>query len=440
MANSISGKALAGSTVVLTGTATASTTAGPTGAWSFTGLAAGAYVITPSKRGFVFTPSSSSQTIVATDISGLVFLGQPVGSQGSTYTLQNVVDRVKGFGDIEPVLNVGGFSLEPAITIGSDVMTAICATPFPHKWNSVGLPLFYTWSWQQDYALVNPDGSSVYDVEWLEEGTAINISSNAVPKPWCRVEAGRSLSMRTGTYSMNSAVELGDPGFIVSTLPNGQLYYGVWGQPNVNSSTLGNNPQAGSIYTGPLATQNQPVNPIGQIVDSNGNYLVITTFGTEGINPPVAVIGALPGTTVTGTDRGDASTTVWTVVDPIGTGIRIIDVPSQTGVVWQFNVFAQMPPVKFADLDQLLAPLPDKYEPFFRAGFVAQCYRYSPEAKVRAKFKEEWPLWLKSLNDMRVAEDRELEEHSFLPDRTIMGGGRGRGKFRGAAWPFNYPR
>lgn len=201
MANIISGTALAGSTINLTGTATAVTTAGPTGAWSFAGLAAGPYVVTPSKRGFVFTPVSSNQTVVATDITGVTFLGQPVGSQGSTYTLQNIVDRVMSFADIEPVLNVGGFSLEPAVTIANDVMTAICATPFPHKWNSVGLPLFYTWSWQQDYALVNPDGSSVYDVEWLEVGTGINISSNQIPKPWCRIEAGRSLDMRTATRS-----------------------------------------------------------------------------------------------------------------------------------------------------------------------------------------------------------------------------------------------
>lgn len=120
-------------------------------------------------------------------------------------------------------------------------------------------------------------------------------------------------------------------------------------------------------------------------------------------------------------------------------GIRIVDVPTQTGVVWQFNIVGQMVPPKFTSLDDLLAPLPDKYEPFFRAGFIAQCYRYSPEAKVRAKFKDEWPMWKQSLTNMRIAQDRELEEYSFLPDRTVMGSGRSRNEFKGAAWPFNYP-
>lgn len=516
MANSISGKALAGATILLSGATTATTTAAPNGTYSFSGLAAGAYVVTPVKTGIKFVPASANETIVATDISGVNFLGTPVGTQGSTYTLQNVVDRVMSFADIEPVLNVGGFSLEPALTIANDVMTAICATPFPHKWNSTGLPLFYTWSWQQDYALVNPDGSSVYDIEWLEEGTAININSTAIPKPWARVECGRDLPMRTGTYSMNSGSQLGDPAYLASSLQNSLLYYGTWGAPNVGTPSIGNNPGPGSVYIDPLgatvlaaswlagsakftlnyvpvgvavasvmivtgvvptgyngswlvtnidytnpaapvvtatmvsnpgtyqaggvientAGQSMPANPINQIQDANGNLLVVTTYGTEGTTAPLAPVGATPGTTVSGA----GATTVWTVVDPVGMGIRILNVPSQTGVVWQFNLFGQMPPPKWTSLDQTLAPLPDKYEPFFRAGFIAQCYRYSPEAKIRAKFKDEWMLWLKSLDGLREAQDRELEEYSFVPDRTVMGAGRRRNTFQGAAWPYNYPR
>ena len=439
MANSISGQALAGATITLSGTASAVTTAGPTGLYSFTGLAAGAYVIKPTKPGIKFTPASSNQTIVASDITGVNFLGQPVGSQGSTYTIQNIVDRVMSFADIEPVLNVGGFSQEPALTIANDVFNEICSVNFPHKWNSAQLPLFYTWSWQQDYALVNPDNSSVYTFEWLEKGIAIDISSTQQPKPWVRVECGRALPQRTGTYLANGGTNIGDPGFLVASYPNNELYYGTWGQPNINSASWGNNPKAGSVYIGPLATTAMPANPISQIIDSNGNLLVLTGFGTEGVNAPTAPIGAVPGTQITGATRGDASTTVWTVVDPIGMGIRILNVPSQTGVVWQFTINGQMVPPKFVTLDDVLSPFPDKYEPFFRAGFIAQCYRYSPEAKVRAKFKDEWALWKASLTQMRETQDRELEEWSFLPDRTVMGSGRSRNQFKGAAWPFQYP-
>jgi hypothetical protein len=433
----------------------------------------------------------------------------------STFTVQNEVDKVRAFAEIEPIFNIGGYTNEPALTIATDVFTDICGVNFPHKWNERNLPLFYTNSWQQDYALVNPDGSSVTNVEWLERGVAFDINSGTTPKPWVTVECGRMQPQRSGSFA-NLGTQMGNPGFIVNSLPNYSLYYGVWGQVNVGNPTLGNNPVAGSVYTPPLGAKAMPVNPITQIIDAQGNFLLLTTYGTEGTAAPMAPLNALPGTTVvgggpavvltqvtvtgatttyTGTITGGASnkflgitfvaslftnagnnvsfvvlastattltcatttqvnetppgapasaspiaTTVWTVVDPNGMGIRILAVPSQTGLVWQFNLVGQKPPVKFLSLGQLLSPLPDKYEPFFRSGFVAQCYKYSPEAKIRAKFQDMYKLWLKSLDGLREVEDRELEEYGFVLDRTVMGRGSSRAKFQGPQWPFNLPR
>lgn len=353
----------------------------------------------------------------------------------SSFTIQNEVDKVQVFGEIKPIFDASGYTNEPALTIATDVFTAICAVNFPHKWNEQKLAVFYTNSYQQDYVLLNVDGSSVLNVEWLQRGVAFDINNSAIPKPWVDVETGRSLPQRTGTFQ-NSGTQLSNPGFEVCSFPNSQLYYGVWGQPNVGGPTLGNNPVAGSVYTNPLGPISQPNNPITQIIDANGNLLVLTTYGTEGSAAPLAAPGATPGTTVSGV----GATTVWTVVDPNGMGIRILSVPSQTGVVWQFNLTGQKIPPIFTSLSQTLAPLPDKYEPFFRAGFIAQCYRYSPQAKISGKFKDEWALWLKSLQDLRETQDRELEEYGFVPDRSIMGGGVARSQYQGAAWPYNYPR
>lgn len=434
----------------------------------------------------------------------------------SSFTVQNEVDKVRTFTLIEPIFNESGFSTEPALTIATDVMTAICAVNFSHKWNQVKLPQFYTNSFQQDYALLNSDGSSVTNVEWLERGVAFDINNSAIPKPWVDVECGRSQQQRSGTFFNNSNFILQNPGFIANSLPNYSMYYGTWGAPNVGNNTLGNNPGPGSVYQSPLASvvtaaswlagqatftlsyipsglivggilnvsgvfpngyngnwvivsindavvssptvtvtmvsnpgvyqaggiinntaaASQPANPITQIVDANGNFLLLTTYGTEGTTAPLAAINANPGGVVSGT----GATTQWTVLDPNGYGIRILQVPSQTGVVWQFNIVAQMTPVIFTSLQQKLTPLPDKYEPFFRAGFIAQCYRYSPEAKVRAKFEAEWSMWLRSLQSLRETQDRELEEYQFVPERSVMGTGVGRNNFQGAAWPFNYPR
>jgi len=436
-------------------------------------------------------------------------------SAASTFTVQNLIDRVRGFGEIEPIFNIPDKVDQPALTIATDVMTAICAVNFPHKWNEVALPQFYTNSFQQDYALVNPNGTSVTNVEWLERGVAFDINNSAIPKPWVSVECGRSLPQRTGTY-INSGTQIGNPGFIISSYPNYSLYYGVWGAPNVGNPTLGNNPVPGSVYTSPLssavitatwaggqatftltyipstvtvgsvlnvqgvapngyngnwivvsindsqpnptpqvvvtmvsnpgvfqaggvinnsAAQSQPANPITQIVDANGNLLLLTTYGIEGTTAPLAAVNATPGTTC----FGQGASTIWTVVDPNGLGIRILEIPSQTGVTWQFNIVGQKPPVQFVKLGQTLFPLPDKYEPFFRAGFIAQCYRYSTLPKTRAKFQDEWRMWLKSLDSLRETQDRELEEYSFVPERTVMGASRSRNLWRGAAWPFNGP-
>src|SRR5215471_3059706 len=59
----ISGTGGSGATVNLTGASTASTTANASGVYSFTGLANGSYTVTPTKSGYVMTPTSQAVTI-----------------------------------------------------------------------------------------------------------------------------------------------------------------------------------------------------------------------------------------------------------------------------------------------------------------------------------------------------------------------------------------
>jgi hypothetical protein len=71
---SISGNAgLASATVALTGTSNTSTTASSSGAYTFSGLPAGSYTITPSLSGYTFTPPSQSATITNANVSGVNF-------------------------------------------------------------------------------------------------------------------------------------------------------------------------------------------------------------------------------------------------------------------------------------------------------------------------------------------------------------------------------
>jgi SdrD B-like domain len=76
---SISGNAgIAGATVNLTGASTATTTADGSGNYSFTGLLAGSYTITPSLTGYTFTPSSQNETITSSNITGVNFIATQV--------------------------------------------------------------------------------------------------------------------------------------------------------------------------------------------------------------------------------------------------------------------------------------------------------------------------------------------------------------------------
>ena len=70
----ISGNAgVAGATVSWSGTASGSTTADGSGNYTTSSLGPGSYTITPSKTGYSFSPSNSSQTITAADITGVNF-------------------------------------------------------------------------------------------------------------------------------------------------------------------------------------------------------------------------------------------------------------------------------------------------------------------------------------------------------------------------------
>jgi|SRR5208337_1985813 len=350
----------------------------------------------------------------------------------STVSLQNVVDNALDFGDIKPVLTAGGHTTQPALAIANDVMNLMCSD-FPYKWNEINLPQFYTNSYQQDYALINSDGSSVTNLAVLQRGIAVDILNPNPNKPVYYVEVNRDMQQDTAWWNSASTGGMGRK-LYVNWLPNKLLYYGTWGAANKGTASFGNNPISGSKYTSPLAGGSQPSNPITQIKDANGNLLLLTGYGTEGTTAPIAPANSIPGVTAT---PGTGATTTWTVLDPNGQGCRIENIPYKTGVQLQFNLVAQAIPVRFTTLDQKLDPIPDDFEPHFRALFIAECYRYSPEEKIRRMYPMMLSNAMASLQKARSKSDRERTEYKFVTAATIGRGPR-RGHW-GPNWPFNGP-
>jgi hypothetical protein len=386
----------------------------------------------------IYDPSGNAYQLEVNASGQLTWVPLPVpppagpsgSSSQSTITLQNIADILSTMIDIQPILSVGGYSNLTMLTIANDVMNEICGQSFPWKWNEIQVPQFYTNSWQQDYAI-----PGLTNLASLQRGIVININSTSIPKPWGYVQVVREQTISTSAWN-GPCPFFNAPLFNANWMLNSNLYYGTWGGANNGNSTFGNNPVAGSVYTNPLGTGSQPSNPITQIIDANGNLLVLTGYGNEGTTPPVAPSSSVAGTIAT---PGTGATTQWTVVDPNGQGIRINPVPSQTGVVWQFNLTGQMKPVRFTGLSQTIFPLPDTMETTFRQGCTAQAYRYSESTKVRDKFDKEWTLWLRSLLLMREKEDKERDASRFTPACTVLGSGGPRGGWAGPAYPFAGP-
>jgi hypothetical protein len=310
----------------------------------------------------------------------------------STTTLQSVVDYVTSLGEMSPVIPASGYSVSTALTMGTDVMLELISQRFNFKFNRMKIPPFYTISWQQDYAqltslLPGPIG-------WLEHGYWVDINNTALPKPSFPVETVRDLE-----YTSIS----GNPPGQVAWQYNNQLTQGAWPGPN-------------TLYVNPVGVLNvTPTNPPINILDANGNILVLTTFGTTGATAPAAPANSAEGVTV------DDGSCVWTVAAPLSQGFRIRPLPPQQGVCYQINLIAQQKaPPPFTNLNQFINPIPDDYAHYFRDGFQTYCYKMSPDPAIRKMFPVMKQNWLASITAALKQGDHEADSAGFIPDRTVV--------------------
>jgi hypothetical protein len=250
------------------------------------------------------------------------------------------------------------------------------------KWNSAVAAPFYTNSWQQDYPQVGLTG-----VEWGEDCDRIDINNTSYPKPLDNLTFRKQLSR---TSFANCPITQ------ICWMYNQNMTWGTWPGANVTYYPL--------VGTNPTAQ-----NPIMNFIDANGNYLVLTTFGTTGATAPAAAADSVEGTTVT-----DGSV-VWTVASGLSQGWRVYGLPGATGPTFQVVPAYQMSAVEFTSLDQLLTPIPDNYARIFRQGYRSYCLRASKNPNDQAKGEREYEKWIKSMLDARKQGDKEQNSYGLLP-------------------------
>jgi hypothetical protein len=341
----------------------------------------------------------------------------------STYTIQNLVDIARTRGDLAPALPTGGSYETVALSATNDAMTAMLAgndkgSPFNFKFNRILITPFYINSYQQDYA------SPLVNLGWLESCNAYNTSSTQYPKPERVIEVRRDVLL-VNAQSGRAAK--------ISWMQNDTLTFGTWGQTQVLSLTGLKNPGPLVEYTDPAGATTMPANPITQVKDSFGNLWLLTTYGTCGASDPFVtnqnpnnLYPTFTRQTVTAPTVTDGSV-VWTAINPKGQGFRINPMPTQTGPVWQVTPIGQARIPQFTRMTQLLEPIPDDYFTYFKDGFFAQCYRYHPDPKIRAKFEQEHTLWMNSLKRAVSQGSREEDDWGFVPGSNVMDTG----------WAFN---
>jgi len=342
-------------------------------------------------------------------------------------TVQDIVDVVRTYPDVAPIVPAGGFSTKTALAFANDTMQRFLAEGLDWKWNRGYIPPILTVALQQDYC------TAITDASWLEQGWCIDINNNTnngnrAPKPVFSAETVRDLGQTS--YQ-------GKP-FNYSLIPNSLAFMGLW-QPQTAYSCA---------YGQPMT----PITPIQQFVDANGNILYIDSTvlnlnynspgftGTPITLPPNAPYGVsgttqplLPADTPPGTTVQDG-TVVWTVADPNAFAVRLAPLPALSGLAWLlYPVYQKLPPF-FTSLSQSIDPIPQNLIYLFRQGFRAFAMGHG-NAK---QFNQAYAQWEEDLQAALRSGDREGEDCFMYPSEGIMGSAYRSGMPVGPGWPYTY--
>ena len=311
----------------------------------------------------------------------------------STKSLQTVYNIIAAQGIPDPRAQAGGYGDDLALDLASQVMADLLTERFNWKFNrGVAAPI-YTNTWQQDYP---QPAQAAGIIGWGEDCDILDVNNTTLPKPmnwdgsitWVRQLTRTSIARWRPSK--------------ICWMYNSLLSWGTW-------------PGAQTILY-PLVGVNAPAgqNPILNFIDTNGNYLILKTFGTTGGSAPAAPVNSAEGVTV---NDGSA---VWMVVSGSSQGFRLDFLPNSTGPTYQITPCYQIEPVNFTVYGQLLTPIPDSFSRHFQAGLEWKCKMASSNPATKKEGIENYPLWLKSMELMIKQGDKEQNAYRLMPETSVV--------------------
>jgi hypothetical protein len=302
----------------------------------------------------------------------------------STRSLESVYDMIAAQGIPDPRLNASGFGDTLGLTLANNVIADLITERFNWKWNRATAAPIYTNSWQQDYPQPKQPAGLI---GWLEDCDLIDINNTTMPKPLWNLKVRRQIS-RTSTSTWRAQN--------ICWMYNSELTLGTW-------------PGADVVYVPLVGTAPQQQNPLMSMMDVNGNILIVTTPGTTGATAPELPAKSVEGTTV------DDGSVVWTCVSPDSQGFRLDSLPNSAGPTYQIVPYFQMEPPNFADLAQLLNPIPNSFARHFDRGLESECLMASPNPNDRDRGNTAKINWLNSLLDAKKQGDKEVNIYELQP-------------------------
>lgn len=315
----------------------------------------------------------------------------------SSLTLETILDEQAAMGIYDPRTSPSGFNLALILRLANDTMADLITERFNWKFNRAIAAPFLTNTFQQDYPqLAQASGP----IGWGDDCDKIDINNTMIPKP-VNVPSTPKWKRQLSRVSAQFNGVLGGPSAIC-WMYNNDLSYGTW-------------PGAAVVYSPLITIGAVAPNPIMNFIDQNGNYLILTQFGTTGTAAPYAAPAAPEGTIVS-----DGSC-AWTVVSGTSQGFRIWPLPNQSGPVYQMIPSYQIEPPKFVPgpaglgLTQTIDPIPDSYARHFRRAFAYQSKGASANPADRQEFLKEYPIWLQGLKSAAQQADKEPNAYGLVP-------------------------